>query len=244
MHLIIEFISKDSIILPKYYNSIIQGFIYKTLDEELSEFLHEKGYGTGRSFKLFACSNIMGKFDARSQPGYIRFGNRIKLEIASPVDKICESFASGLMKKRLLLGKNLVDVGSIAIDRQEVTSDTITVKTLSPVVTYSTLMKPDGKKYTCYFQPGEPDFQRICTENLRKKYTAYTNEEAPAGQVSIIPLSLPKLHIIKYRDTIIKGYSCTMELSGPKPLLQMAVDAGLGSKNAQCFGLIRLLERR
>ena len=110
----------------------------------------------------------MGKFDARSQPGYIRFGNRIKLEIASPVDKICESFASGLMKKRLLLGKNLVDVGSIAIDRQEVTSDTITVKTLSPVVTYSTLMKPDGKKYTCYFQPGEPDFQRICTENLRK----------------------------------------------------------------------------
>jgi CRISPR/Cas system endoribonuclease Cas6 (RAMP superfamily) len=31
-----------------------------------------------------------------------------------------------------------------------------------------------------------------------------------------------------------------MELSGPKPLLQMAVDAGLGSKNAQCFGLIRI----
>lgn len=244
MHLIIEFISEKPIILPLFYNSIIQAFIYKTMDEELAEFLHEKGYGTGRAFKLFTCSNILCKADTQSQPGYIIFGKRIKIEIASPVDKICESFASGLFKKRLFLGKNIVDVSSLTIDRQEVTSDTITVTTLSPVVSYSTLIKPDGKKYTCYFQPGEPDFQRICTENLRKKYTAYTNEEAPVSQISIKPMTQPRLHIIKYKDTIIKGYSCEMELCGPKALLQMAVDAGLGGKNSQCFGLIRLCERR
>ena len=46
MHLIIEFTSQEPITLPLPYNHILQGFIYNTMDEELAEFLHEKGYGT------------------------------------------------------------------------------------------------------------------------------------------------------------------------------------------------------
>ena len=39
------------------------------------------------------------------------------------------------------------------------------VRTYRPIVTYSTLLRPDGRKYTCYFQPGESDFQALgCRE--------------------------------------------------------------------------------
>lgn len=244
MHLIIELLSEKPIILPLSYNHILQGFIYRTLDDELSEFLHKKGYGTGRIFKLFACSNIIGRADTKSQSGYIIFERRVLIEISSPIDRLCESFANGLFKKRLVLGHNTVDVGSLTIDRQDVTSDRISVRTLSPVVAYSTLLKADGKKYTCYYQPGDPDFQRICAENLRKKFVAFALEDPPQEQVMIKPLTQPILHVIRYKDIIIKGYSGELELSGPKPLLQTAIDGGLGSKNSQAFGLIRLVERR
>jgi len=240
VHLIIEFLSKEPIILPLPYNHILQGFIYKTLDNELADFLHSKGYGTGRKFKLFACSNIMGNADIKSDS--IQFGRKIKIEISSPVNELCESFANGLFKKKLSLGSNDVEVSSIKIDRQEVCGNNIKVISLSPIVAYSTLLKPDGRKYTCYFQPGDPEFQRIASENLRKKFTAYTTNPAPSDDLSFIPLTQPKLNIIKYKNTVIKGYSCKLELQGPKELLQTAIDAGLGSKNSQCFGLVRLYD--
>ena len=118
--------------------------------------------------------------------------------------------------------------------------NSIQVRTLSPVVAYSTLNRPDGSKYTCYFHPREADFQRITSENLRKKFTAFTKTEPPKDNIEIKPLNEPKLNIINYKNTIIKGYSGIFELTGPQELLQMALDAGLGSKNSQCFGLIRL----
>ncbi|MHB1654582.1 MAG: CRISPR-associated endoribonuclease Cas6 [Desulfitobacteriaceae bacterium] len=39
----------------------------------------------------------------------------------------------------------------------------------------------------------------------------------------------------------MKGYSGMMELSGPPPLLQVAIDAGLGSKNAQGCGCLEVM---
>ena len=240
MHLIIEFSSKEPIRLPLPYNHILQGFIYSTMDDELAEFLHGQGYGTGRKFKVFACSNIMGK--AKAEKGYIQFGKKITIEISSPVIELCESFANGLFKKQLKLGQNEVEVSSIKIDKHEVNGNSIKVKTLSPIVAYSTMLRPDGSKYTCYFHPDESDFKRIASENLRKKYTAFTKTEAPKEDIDIKPLDKPKLSVINYKNTIIKGYSGIFELTGPRELLQMAIDAGLGSKNSQCFGLIRLYD--
>lgn len=241
MHLIIEFTSQEPVTLPLPYNHILQGFIYSTMDEELAEFLHEKGYGAGRKFKLFACSNITNLIGrTKVNRGMIQFGKKIKIEISSPVIELCESFANGLFKKQLNLGSNSVEVSGIKIEKQEVKENSIKVRTLSPVVAYSTLNRSDGTKYTCYFHPREADFQRIISENLRKKYTAFTKTEPPKDDIDIKPLNDPKLNIINYKNTIIKGYSGIFELTGPQELLQMALDAGLGSKNSQCFGLIRL----
>jgi len=241
MHICIEMVGEKDIVLPIHYNNITQGFIYNMIDRELSGFLHNKGYGEGRKFKLFCFSNIIGRSHIDRKSNNIIFKTPIKLEISSPDEYFCESFANTILKKEVKLGTNILEIGSIEISRQDVLEDKITLQTLSPITAYSTLLRPDGRKYTCFFQPGEEDFNRIVEENLRKKYYAYTEIQPPNDRVHFAPLTPPRLHIVKYKGFIIKGYTCKLKVEGPRQLLQIAVDAGLGSKNSQGFGCVRLL---
>jgi len=108
---------------------------------------------------------------------------------------------------------------------------------------FSTLLRPDGRKYTCYFQPEEPDYDLLVENNLRKKYHAYYGKEAPKGEVKVKRIGEIRQDLVNYKDTIIKGYSGKMVITGPKELMQMAVDAGLGSKNGQGFGCVEVCEK-
>lgn len=242
MHLRIEFQSPREIVLPVQYNHILQGFIYKTIDEKLADFLHNRGYGQDRIFKLFSFSRLMGKYDNKSRSGHIIFAGSTYLEIASPMEDFCESFANGLFKKSLNIGGNELEVAGITIERQQVQSDSITLEVLSPVVVYSTLLKGDGSKYTCYFQPGEKEFERIAVENLRKKYEAVSGERLEE-EVQIHCTGQPRLSVMEYKRTTIKGYTSKLVMNGSRRLIQTAVDAGLGSKNSQGFGCVRMGER-
>ena len=241
MHITIHFESKKPIILPIHYNHLVQAFIYNTIDDKLAKFLHSKGYGDGRNFKLFCFSNLKGNYDLKSIPGFIVFNDKIELVISSPVTDFCESLANGLLKKTLRLAENILEVQGVAVDWKKVTGNTMTAVTISPIVAYSTLLRPDGRKYTCYFQPGENDFERIIYENLKKKYRAFCGEEPPDGEVSIECLRQPRLHVVNYKETVIKGYTGKMVLKGSTELLLMALNAGLGSKNSQGFGCLKLV---
>ncbi len=53
---------------------------------------------------------------------------------------------------------------------------------------------------------------------------------------------MQRMKIINYKDTIIKGYTGKLRLSGPKELLQLAVDGGIGSKNSQGFGCVEVID--
>ncbi|WP_227761731.1 CRISPR-associated endoribonuclease Cas6 [Zhaonella formicivorans] len=232
--------AQQKLVLPVQYNHILQGFIYNAISPELAAFLHEKGYEYGnRRFKLFAFSRLIGNYQLEPEKDRIIFSDLVKLVISSPVDEFCQSLANGILfGKYLRLGDNRVEIERIEVERQQVESQKITVKTLSPVVVYSTMFRPDGRKYTCYFQPGEPDYAKLVEHNLRKKYLAFAGQEAPPGEVCVRSMGQTKLHVLRYKDTVIKGYSGKLELTGPKELLQMAVDAGIGSKNSQGFGCV------
>jgi len=67
------------------------------------------------------------------------------------------------------------------------------------------------------------------------------HQEGERGSIKIQMLNNPKLHILEYKGGIIKGYSGMMELSGPPQLLQVAIDAGLGSKNSQGCGCLEVM---
>ena len=169
------------------------------------------------------------------------FEDKIQLVITSPVEEFCQSLANGLLMKGVLyFGQQPVEVKEVQVEQPCVSSELINLKTLSPIVAYSTLFRPDGRKYTCYFQPGDPDYNTIIEGNLRKKFQACYGCEAPKGEISIKKRGEMHQNIVIYKGTIIKGYSGRVQLTGPKELLQMAVDAGLGSKNSQGFGCIEM----
>ena len=232
-----------SIEIPIHYNHIVQGAIYHSIDKELAAFLHDKGFTSGsRTFRMFSFSGLYGQFSMNRVKKTIAFTGRVKLTISSPVDEFCQSVVSTLLTRgSLTLNDFLLEVQQVQIKKMAVTGETVLLQTLSPIVLYSTLLRADGRKYTCYFQPRDPDYEQLLGENLRKKYQAIYNEKPPLGEITVKPVGEQKLKIINYKGFIIKGYAGRIRLEGPQPLLQMAVDGAVGGKNSQGFGCVKVV---
>jgi CRISPR-associated endoribonuclease Cas6 len=226
--------------IPLQYNHLLQAAIYSSIEPELAAFLHEKGYISGkRTFKLFTFSKLMGPFQINKMKNTIKFKDKVRLVVSSPVEQFCQSIANGLLTKgNIYIGKCQAEVEKMEVRQLNIDRERVVIRTLSPVVAYSTMLRPDGRKYTCYFQPGEPDYDHLVGNNLRKKYMAFYGQEAPAGEVRVRTSGPVRLHVLDYKGTVVKGYSGKLILTGPVELLQMAVEAGLGSKNSQGFGCL------
>ncbi|TWH47926.1 CRISPR-associated endoribonuclease Cas6 [Sporomusa sp. KB1] len=232
----------QNVILPVDYNHIVQSAIYNAIGNSMSSFLHEQGFvANGRVFRLFCFSRLMGLFHMDRPTCKIIFPANIQLVIVSPVSDFVQSLANGLLQQgEMRLGANAVVIESISAQSIKVEHTNVVVKTLSPVVVYSTMLRSDGRKYTVYFQPGDPDYDTLITANLQKKYKAFYGQEAPAGQVKVSSRGMVKMNVLQYKGTVIKGYSGILQLTGPQELLQIAVDCGLGSKNSQGMGCLRV----
>ncbi|MBF7082172.1 CRISPR-associated endoribonuclease Cas6 [Desulfallas sp. Bu1-1] len=243
MYLVFKPVS-ENFPVPINYNYLVQSAIYSSLGNELAEQLHDEGYMVGkRKLKLFAFSRLMGRYELDRERKTINFPDGFKLVISSPDHRFLESLAQNLLHSGLLrLGLSIFELQGIETLDYQVDSDHIKVRTISPIVVYSTLLKPEGGKYTCYYQPGEREFANLLAKNLRKKYEAYYNQKAPEGEVSLKPLSRPRLHVTSYKNTVIKGYSCRLIINGPKKLLKIGVDAGLGAKCSQGYGCIEIFK--
>lgn len=230
-------------VLPIHYNHIVQAAIYNSINFELASFLHKKDFFDGKqTFKMFAFSLLRGQFAIEKKHNSIKFTREIQLIVSSPVDEFCQSLVNTLLSKGYMrLGEAEVAVEKVYAQKFKVEKEEVHVTTLSPVVLYSTLLKPEGCKYTCYFQPGEPDYNILLNSNLQKKYRAFYGTKPPAGEVRAKALGRQRMSIISYKGTVIKGYSGKLLLTGPVPLLQLAVDGGLGGKNAQGFGCVEIV---
>ncbi|MDD2234381.1 MAG: CRISPR-associated endoribonuclease Cas6 [Desulfitobacteriaceae bacterium] len=261
---------------PIHYHYWLQSSIYHVMEGEIADQVHTKGFeGDGRVFRLFTFSRLLGLYELSKDKKFIRFPEGANWIVSSPINDILGSIAGGLLKQLTLrIGVTSAEITGIQVMHPTVQSETIRVRTLSPVVAYSTLFRRDGSKYTVYLQPGEPEFRRIVVENLLKKWQgirvwkqaeenensfdvtqAEENENSSCvtqgeeclkskrRNFNIHMLNNPKLHILEYKGGIIKGYSGLMELSGSPELLQVSIDAGLGSKNAQGCGCLEVVGR-
>lgn len=235
-------IRSDKLILPIQYNHIVQGMIYNLLKEDLATFLHEEGFkNEKRVFKMFAFSRIIGNYHLDRKRGEIIFKGPVKLTISSPFDKFSNSIGNNLLsREKVRLGNNHLEVKQVTVEKETVDKEEINICTLSPISTYSTLFRKDGKKFTYYYNPSEEDFSETISNNLKNKYKAFYSEEVPKGEISIKPIGKTKMSIVKYKGFIIKGYTGRFNMKGPIPLLQIGIDTGLGSKNSQGFGCVRI----
>jgi CRISPR-associated endoribonuclease Cas6 len=133
-------------------------------------------------------------------------------------------------------------VSTVAVEAIPADQDSVVVRTLSPVVAYSTLLRREGGKYTCYFAPGDPEFERIAAENAVKKLIAFRRVDqsniASMRQLRISVMGSPKMAISYFKGTLIKAYDARLDIKGDPLLINVVLEAGLGSKNAQGFGCL------
>lgn len=234
---------KNEIILPINYNHIVQAMIYNQLDSEVAEFLHEGGFKKEkRVYKLFTFSRLSGNYNLDRKNGQIRFNNPIKLTISSPYSEFSNSVGNSIISNMTVrLGNNELEIKELAVKREIVNGSEIKIKTMSPITAYSTLFRKDGKKFTYYFNPQEGEFSEIVSNNIRNKYKAFYVKEPPEGAVEIEPIGVSKMSIINYKGFVIKGYMGKFYMRGPRELLQIGVEAGIGSKNSQGLGCVRIV---
>lgn len=241
MHAYISFLIKSpGQALPIQYNHLVQAAIYSALPDDLAAYLHDEGHAAGgRRYKLWSFSRLMGKFIIDKARGMITFPEGVRLVISSPDMKFFLPLVNNLLtKKSIRLWEVELQVDEVRLEEQKVEDEVLVARTLSPVVAYSTLLRPEGGKYTCYYQPGEGEFNKLITVNLRRKYEALYEKQPQDGDVRVISLDRPRLHVMSYKGTVIKGYTGRLKLHGPRELLQIGLDAGIGSKGSQGYGCV------
>lgn len=246
-HIVLE-AENDYIILPYYYNRMIQGMLYSNMlkySNEFGRFLHSDGYlAQNRKFKLFAFSNLLEKpigVDKENRkliyPKYISF---FLSSINNDLVDILMEMAS--KQARVELGRNKLEVLKIEVAEYQL-EEVMTVKTLSPICCYSTIQN-DKKKRTIYYHPYEKEWKEIIKRNLAKKYEAITGRRKDNIEFEIEVISTPKERNIMYKSFFIKAYEGIFQLRGEKSVLELALSTGLGSKNSQGFGLSIPIEKQ
>jgi CRISPR-associated endoribonuclease Cas6 len=246
MRLKVELVSSETVILPTGYNAILQGVIYNFLDRLDATWLHDRGFTfEKRSFKLFTFSEILERAEFDPQNKSFTFPRQISFILASPVDWILEQLALNLVKApEVRLGHQSLAISAITvIVSEKITENSIRVRAITPIENHSTFSKPDGKKVTHYYSPFETEFSNLTNQNLRKKWTALFQRECPY-HMTIQPLFTGSRNerIVYFgtgeHRTITKGWKGNFMLQGDPEFLQFSLDAGLGSRNSQGFGLV------
>ncbi len=229
------------VVVPVHYNYMVQGLIYRYIDPDLATWLHEQGFSAkGRPFKLFTFSRLFGAF--RRAGDRLVYRGPLGLYIGSPIANFVESLAQNLVRVGSVpLGDGYLRLSSISVEMPPDVSEVLKVRALSPITVYSTVPMPDGRKLTYYYSPWEQPFSQQIATNLMKKYELIEGRlPDPAWTFEVKPWKVYKHNqvIVKYKGTVIKGWTGTYWLQGAPQLLEVALQTGLGSKNSQGFGMI------
>jgi CRISPR-associated endoribonuclease Cas6 len=248
MRLKITLLSNKNIVLEPGYGYQLHSLIYNLLDKVSANLLHDKGFELkNRFFKLFTFSEILETYNHDKEQNLFFFPNQVNFYISSPVDWILEQIAkNGIMKEGITLGNNKTQISAMQVlPKQQITANKIKIKALTPIEVHSTLEKKDGSKKTYYYSPAENEFSQLINENLRKKWEVY-HKQPCLYNIRISPVNIRhcKEKIRKFKGTVIKGYQGHYFLEGDAPLLELAFDTGLGSRNSAGFGMIEMIGKR
>ncbi|MEM2109112.1 MAG: CRISPR-associated endoribonuclease Cas6 [Candidatus Odinarchaeota archaeon] len=227
--------------LPVNYNHIVQAAIYNNISKELSNFLHDEGYRlANRRFKLFTFSRVKGRFSLDREKNTLSYYGPVALYISSPIERFIKELSTEIIKKGYIILENQkIKVLEVAYPSELNFQSEIKIKMLSPLTVYSTLFTPDGKKKTYYYSPFEDEFSKLIDFNARKKYFLLYGRKLKTG-LFIKPLKVREV-VLKYKSTIIKGWTGSFQLEGEKEIIKTVYDTGLGSKNSQGFGMFEVV---
>jgi len=233
--------AKGRLTLPIHHNHLVQAAVYRLIEEPtLAEYLHSHGFvWRDRRFKLFTFSRLLGESHFEKEREIIVFSPPVRLVITSPVAFLVKELGKGLLRRGYMrIGSTWLEIAGIASGEQVVRKQEIRVQMLSPLTVYSTLDKPSGR-YTYYYSPFEERFSVLVGLNLAKKYEILYGRAfsgAEPVKISAEKITPNDFKVLKYKNTVVKGWLGRFRLKGDPEMLTLALEAGLGAKNSQGFG--------
>ncbi len=229
-------------VVPVSYNHLVQAAIYNSLSESLSSFLHDRGFPYGkRRFKMFTFSRLLGRFALDRGAGRLVYEGDVTLYVSSPVERLVEELAGTILRRGYLVIGNRLDVVGVSFPPTPPIGSEVEVRTLSPVTVYSTLYTPDGRRKTYYYSPYEREFSKLASSNAKKKHYVLTGRSIKSD-IEVEPLKVREV-FVSYKGTIVRGWTGSFVLRGPKSLILTVYEAGLGAKNSQGFGMLEVVQR-
>ncbi|WP_162387054.1 CRISPR-associated endoribonuclease Cas6 [Spirosoma endbachense] len=266
-------------LVPFNYAYRLSGFIYSVLadaDKQYADFLHEQGYeySSTRRFKLFTFSDLIMpnvRVDVRAGGMWVN-SPYIEWVVSFYVDQAAQRFIMGLFQNQRCVIASPRHRAEFIVERvesvpMEIRSQTVQLKTLSPVV----IAEKDKRGMDQYLHPADEQFGPLLVSNLLAKYASVQ----PVIPVGVLPddglattsltyqllpnpgrnaaqrdAAQPKSRLLTIKEgsreeTRIKGYyGFNFELSGTTELLELAVLAGVGRYNAEGFGAVGIVEAK
>jgi CRISPR-associated endoribonuclease Cas6 len=168
-----------------------------------------------------------------------------RLTVSFHLPEQIEKFVMGLFQEqKAFIGDKVsgieLEVESIETLKNNIPdSKTIKLKTITPIVLGVYIEK---EKHEQYVSPLHPEYKKIFLNNLLDKYRAISNIKINTDDWDFTVLKLyPKtsMQTIKAftsEETRVRGYNYEFELTAPKEIIEIGLNAGFGSMNSVGFG--------
>jgi len=242
--------------VPVDYHHQLSSAIYRLFynaDREFAAWLHSKGYGDKRRFKLFNFSQLFarpGEYRVDLEHRKVTFtSDRVWFYISTPVDEIAMALAEALTRSQnitLRLGRNVFALERATAFATPMFEDGVaSLKCISPVVLTRVNISEDGRYLPpVYIRPWDEDVEDYLKQNLINKYAAYTGEDL-SRKVSV---ELDRTYVEKKKERCITsryiknekivGFKVPVKIFGPPEFLRFVYEVGLGVKNSLGFGMV------
>ena len=180
---------------------------------------------------------------AHRRDRFIRYSGGVRFTLSSPYAPVCHVTATrALQEGEVRLGTQAAEVDAVRFEELPRFSVPVRIRARTPITVYSTLNRPDGSRFTYFFEPRSGEFERLVAENLVRKWEAFTGRPYDGPGMRIRWRGPARGHVVRFRHGIVKGYTGWFEADGDAELIALGLEAGFGSKNAQGFGLCDLVQ--
>ena len=250
-------------LLPFNYQYPLSAWIYKVLakaDFDFTKILHDNGYRieNGKSFKLFTYSNLQFPKHtwkpARQKDRMEVWARKAWLTVSFQFPEQGEKFVMGLFKQQKAFVGDKISGVDMEVESIEVVKDVeirgcedveirgcVNVK-MKAVTAIVLGINVEGEKNEQYELPIHADYKKLFLQNLLDKYAATGKKGI---DINTLDFKITKLHTKTNLQTIkaftpaetkVKGYYYEFELTAPKELIEIGLNAGFGSMCSLGFG--------
>ena len=225
--------------LPLAYQRPLQGLLYTALgaNPAYQSFLHGTGYAIGsRTFRHFCFGRLRGRYVQKGME--ISFPKGMALTVRSTdgrfMQLLVEAMAEGTVHR---LANSQLTVLRAELSDQRIVTDEALITMDSPIVVCKT--QEDGS--TCFPEPFDPEFTRLLAMNAGRKWASLYDTDPP-GSFALLPLEVtPQDKVVtRYQNFCLTGWRGKYALHADPRVLDLLYQTGLGSRNAQGFGLFDL----